>query len=102
MLKFCFAIFCLISLSAASQDSTYYKSAYAGGYLIVPQGESWEIDRVFVNDGEAYSIKISNANFDSTYNAGDTIRTPYYIAEMELLTKRDLVQYQIYYKKQKD
>ena len=102
MLKFCFIIFCLIGLNAAAQDSTYYKSAYAGGYLIVPQDESWEIDRAFVNDGDAYSIKISNSNFDTIYQAGDTIRAPYYIAEMELLSNKEMVQYQFYFKKQKD
>lgn len=93
------AIFCLIGLSSKAQDSTFYKSVYGGGYIIVPQNENWVIDRAFINDGDAYSIKISNSNFDSTYNAGDTIRTPYYIAEMELLFIQSMVQYQFYYKK---
>ena len=47
-------------MNSTAQDSTFYKSAYAGGYIIVSQDESWEIDRAFVNDGDAYSIKISN------------------------------------------
>ncbi len=98
MLKFCFVIFCLIVLNAAAQDSTYYKSAYGGGYIVVPENETWEIDRAFVNDGNAYSIQISNSNFDTIYNAGDTIHTPYYIAEMELLSDKQMVQYQFYFK----
>lgn len=98
MLKFCIVIFCLIGLNAAAQDSTFYKSAYGGGYLIVPENETWEIDRAFVNDGSAYSIQIANSNFDSIYNSGDTIQSPYYIAEMELLSNKEMVQYQIYFK----
>lgn len=97
-MKFCLIIFCLITVNTFAQDSTFYKSAYAGGYLVVPQNENWELDRVFVNDGEAYSIQISNTNFDVNYIAGDTIRTPYYIAEMELLNNRTMVQYQFYFK----
>ena len=93
------AIFCLVSLASQGQDSTFYKSAYAGGYIIVPQDESWEIDQAFVNGGDAYSIKISKSNFDSNYNAGDTIHTPYYIAEMELLSNKQMVQYQFYFRK---
>lgn len=98
MLKFCFVIFSLVSMNSTAQDSTFYKSAYAGGYIIVPQDESWEIDRAFVNGGDAYSIKISMSNFDSNYNAGDTIHIPYYIAEMELLSNKQMVQYQFYFK----
>ena len=87
----------LISFSSIGQDSTLYKSAYAGGYIVVPENENWEVDRVFVNDGDAYSIQISNSNFKESYHAGDTIRTPYYIAEMELLSNKEMVQYQFYF-----
>lgn len=93
------AIFCLVSLASQGQDSTFYKSVYGGGYIVVPENETWEIDRAFVNDGNAYSIQISNSNFDATYNAGDTIHTPYYIAEMELLSNKQMVQYQFYFRK---
>ncbi|MFT5859975.1 MAG: hypothetical protein ACI865_002082 [Flavobacteriaceae bacterium] len=98
MRTYCIAIFCLISLASQAQDSTFYKSAYGGGYIVVPENETWEIDRAFVNDGNAYSIQISNSNFDATYHAGDTIHTPYYIAEMELLSDKQMVQYQFYFK----
>lgn len=80
-------------------DSTFYKSSYAGGYIVIPEGETWELDRVFVTDGSAYSIQVSNSNFEkTTLNFDDTLKVPYYIAEMELLNNRDLVQYQFYFK----
>jgi hypothetical protein len=89
----------LLSYAAFGQDSTFYKSAYAGSHMIVPENETWEVDRVFVNGGDAYSIQVANTNFNETYHAGDTIRAPYYIAEIELLSKKDMVQYQFYFKK---
>jgi hypothetical protein len=98
MKTYVIAIFCLVSLASQAQDSTFYKSAYGGGYIVVPENETWEIDRAFVNDGNAYSIQISNSNFDTIYNSGDTIQAPYYIAEMELLSNKEMVQYQIYFK----
>ncbi len=89
-------ILCFLGSPVFGQDSTYFKSGYAGGYLVVPKGENWLLDRAFVNDGTAYSIKINNSNFQSSYSSGDTIRLPYYIAEMELLDKKEMVQYQLY------
>ncbi len=90
-------ILCFVAFAASAQE-TLYKSAYSGGYLVVPKSESWKIDRVFINDGAAYSIQVANSNFKKQYHSGDTIRAPYYIAEMELLSKNDLVQYQFYFK----
>lgn len=91
---------CILFLSrcALGQDSTFYKSAYAGSHMIVPQNEKWKLDRVFVNGGDAYSIQVANTNFNETYHSGDTIRAPYYIAEMELLSNKEMVQYQFYFK----
>ena len=89
----------LLSYSAFGQDSTFYKSTYAGSHMIVPENENWQLDRVFVNGGDAYSIQVANANFNETYHAGDTIRAPYYITEMELLSNKEMVQYQFYFKK---
>lgn len=93
----------IIAISAGfvvySQDTTaVFKSGYAGGYLVVPQDQSWNLDRVFVNDGEAYNIQISNSNFEKNYLPGDTIRLPYYVAEMELLSKQSMVNYQLYFR----
>lgn len=100
---FILAFFLSVSQISFCQDSTLYKSAYAGGYLVVPENETWELDRVFVNGGDAYSIQVSNSNFKQTaLHFGDTITTPYYIAEMELLDNRDMVQYQFYFKLIKD
>ena len=90
-------ILCFVAFAASAQE-TLYKSAYAGGHLVVPQTESWQLDRVFVNGGDAYSIQVANSNFNETYHAGDTIRAPYYIAEMELLSNKEMVQYQFYFK----
>lgn len=87
----------LLSYSAFGQDSTFYKSSYAGSHMIVPENENWQLDRVFVNGGDAYSIQVANTNFNETYHAGDTIRAPYYIAEMELLSNKEMVQYQFYF-----
>lgn len=89
----------VVSCAAFGQDSTFYKSTYAGSHMIVPENETWEVDRVFVNGGDAYSIQVANTNFNETYHAGDTIRAPYYIAEMELLSSKEMVQYQFYFKK---
>lgn len=101
MLKSAFILTLSLSLThiSFSQDSTLYKSAYAGGYLVVPENETWELDRVFVNGGDAYSIQVSNSNFKQTaFNYGDTLKVPYYIAEMELLSNKEMVQYQFYFK----
>ena len=89
----------LLSYSAFGQDSTFYKSTYAGSHMIVPENENWQLDRVFVNGGDAYSIQVANTNFNETYHSGDTIRAPYYIAEMELLSNKEMVQYQFYFRK---
>ena len=89
----------LLSYSAFGQDSTIYKSTYAGSHMIVPENENWQLYRVFVNGGDAYSIQVGNTNFNETYHAGDTIHAPYYIAEMELLSNKEMVQYQFYFKK---
>lgn len=91
-------IYILLTLSSYAQDSTFYKSAYAGGHLVVPVNENWLLDRVFVNGGDAYSIQVANTNFNLNYISGDTIRAPYYIAEMELLSNKEMVQYQFYFK----
>mgnify|MGYP000099944143 CR=1 FL=1 len=88
----------ILSFSTFGQDSTFYKSACGGGHIIVPQQEIWELDRVFVNGGDAYSIQVAKTNFNEIYHSGDTIRAPYYIAEMELLSNKEMVQYQFYFK----
>lgn len=88
-----------LSFCGFSQDSTLVKAVYAGGFLIVPENESWELDRVFINDGKGYNILIRNENFSPLYQAGDTIKAPYYLAEMELLNDKNMVQYQFSFKR---
>lgn len=92
---------CILFLSrcAFGQDSTFFKSAYAGSHIIIPQNEHWQLDRVFINGGDAYSIQVANTNFKEVYFSGDTITVPYYIAEMELLSNREMIQYQFYFRK---
>ena len=97
-MKLAFVYIALLSYSVFGQDSTFYKSTYAVSHLTVPENERWQLDKVFVNGGDAYSIRVANTNFNETYHAGDTIRAPYYIAEMELLSKKEMVQYQFYFK----
>jgi hypothetical protein len=97
-MKFGLVYIAFVSFSVFGQDATFYKSTYSGGYMVVPKSESWKIDRVFINDGDAYSIQVANSNFKKQYHSGDTVRAPYYIAEMELLSNKEMVQYQFYFK----
>ena len=98
-MKLAFVFIAFLSHSTFGQDSTFYKSAYAGSHLIVPENEHWKLDRVFINGGDAYSIQVANTNFKEVYYSGDTITAPYYIAEMELLSNKEMVQYQFYFRK---
>ena len=100
-MRFIVLLCAILSLSAAAlhaQDSTFVKMAYGGSYITVPQGESWGIERVFITGNDGYSIQVSNDNFDAKYSALDTIRVPHYIAEMEMLSARDMLQFKFYIK----
>ena len=88
----------LFAVCSHAQDSTFVKMAYGGSYITVPHGESWGIERVFITGNDGYSIQVSNDNFDSTYSALDTIRVPHYIAEMEMLSPGDMLQFKFYIK----
>ena len=83
--------------SSANAQTQVRKSGYGGGYLIVPENTTWKVDRAFVQDGDMYSIQIASKHFRESYLPGDTIRFPYYVAEMELLTKKDMVLYSLYF-----
>ena len=41
-----------------SQDTSFVKSAYGGSSITVPAGVTWQVDRVFVNNGTGYNIKL--------------------------------------------
>jgi hypothetical protein len=81
------------------QNSIVCKSAYAGGYIVFSENATWHLEKVFINSGDAFSIQVSNTNFKATYHSGDTLHVPFYIADMELLTTRDMVQYTFYFQK---
>jgi hypothetical protein len=85
-----------------SQDTSFVKSAYGGSSITVPAGVTWQVDRVFVNNGTGYNIQIRNANFKSSYSSGEKIFVPLYIAEMELLDKKEEVFYIFYITQRKE
>ena len=88
----------LSALTLHAQDSTFVKMAYGGSYITVPQGESWGIERVFITGNDGFSIQVSNTNFQASYSSSDTIRVPHYIAEMEMLSPGDMLQFKFYIK----
>ncbi len=92
-----FSFFLLILVGTTiAQDTSFVKSAYGGSSLTVPEGVSWAIEKALINSGDGYNILISNANFKPIYAPGEKIQTPYYMAEMELLDKKDGVFYILY------
>ncbi|MDB4678439.1 hypothetical protein OAE93_01785 [bacterium] len=95
-------IILVASLSLQAQDSTFVKVAYGGSYITVPQGESWDIERVFITGNDGFSIQVSNTNFQASYSISDTIRVPHYIAEMEMLSGGDMPQFKFYVKLKKN
>ncbi len=99
--KIPFILLCIICLqfkkSVGQINTTIVKRAYAGSYLCVPNGYVWEIEKAFINGGD-YNFKVNNSNFKNIYKSGDTIRFPYYISEMELLSEKSMVQYELYFK----
>lgn len=100
-MRFVVILYVAVSLNACAlhaQDSTFVKMAYGGSYITVPQGESWGIERVFITGNDGYSIQVSNNNFQSSYSSSDTIRVPHYIAEMEMLSPEDMLQFKFYIK----
>jgi hypothetical protein len=95
-----FVLFLSVGARIYAQDSTFVKTVYGGSRLNVPEGKIWHIDKVYISDGEDYAIKISSSHFKTTYKSKDTITLPYYIPEMEILTKKGTLLYKIYYKEQ--
>lgn len=100
-MRFIVILYVTVSLNAFAlhaQDSTFVKMAYGGSYIAVPQGESWGIERVFITGNDGFSIQVSNDNFAAEYSALDTIQVPHYIAEMEMLSPEDMLQFKFYIK----
>jgi hypothetical protein len=73
-----------------------FKVAIAGSFLVVPASKSWQIDKVFFSTDNGYTIQINKNILKPVYHAGDTIRLPYYVAEMELAGKVNPAQYTLY------
>lgn len=96
------ALFLGILMKGFSQDTTLIRSCYGGGSITVPEGFSWVIEKAYINSGDGYNILVSNANFKPLYRSGEKLQTPYYIAEMELLDKKDGVFYIFYLRQRKD
>ncbi len=78
-------------------DTTFIKSYYSGSSVKVPESKIWVIDKVFISGGDGYNFKVSNSNFKPSYKAGETISFPYYIAEMELITDKNMISYLVYF-----
>ena len=87
---------------AFAQDTTLVKSCYGGGSLTVPNGVTWVIEKAYINSGDGYNILVSNSNFKKIYRGGEKLQTPYYMAEMELLDKKDGVFYIFYLRQSKE
>ena len=85
-LRFSILISLTVFLGQAKSQTDIKKCAVAGSYISVPADKKWEINRSFINDG-MYNVLINKSNFLKFYQSNDTIRFPYYIAEMEMLTK---------------
>jgi hypothetical protein len=96
MLRFILIPITLIALSCQLDPKPVLKIVYAGSYLVVPEGKTWTVDRAFISEGGMYSILIQKSTFPNAYKGGDTIRIPYYIAEMELLNNQSMVQFQLH------
>ena len=71
------------------------KIVYAGSYLVVPSGKTWQIERLFLSVDNGYNILVDKNNLKPIYSAGDTILLPYYIVEMELLGKDNSPKYHL-------
>jgi hypothetical protein len=79
-----------------SQDTSFVKVYYAGSSAQVPEGKIWQVEKVFVSNGDGYNILVSNDNFKGEYNGGTKIQIPYYISEMELLSSGSMMSYTVY------
>lgn len=97
--------FCILFLWMGlgyGQDTSIVKTVYGGSSITVPSGVTWQIERAFVNDGTGYNLQIRNANFKSSYTSEEKIFVPLYIAEMELLDKKDGIYYILYIHQRKE
>jgi len=102
MRTLCVFVVLIFSKLAFAHDTTLVKSCYGGGSLTVPNGVTWVIEKAYINSGDGYNILVSNSNFKKIYRGGEKLQTPYYMAEMELLDKKDGVFYIFYLRQSKE
>ena len=96
MFRFLLIPLSILALSCQLDPKPILKIVYAGSYVVVPEGKTWYIERAFISEGGMYNILIQKNTFSDAYTSGDTIRLPYYIAEMELLNNQSMVQFQLH------
>jgi len=102
MKELCVFILLMSSSLAFAQDTTLVKSCYGGGSLTVPKGVTWVVEKAYINSGDGYNIMVSNSNFKKIYGSEEKLQTPYYMAEMELLDKKDGVFFIFYLRQSKE
>ena len=98
MKKYLLIVFLASLTTLYAQDSTFVTTVYAGSKLEVPKGKTWAIEQAFINAGDGYNIKINNANFKNRYNEKEPIIVPSYTAEMELLSDKNTIWFQLHIK----
>ncbi len=91
-----FLFFLILCCHSWAQDTTFVKSFYGGSTAKVPPNKVWKIEKAYISANDGYNILISQKNFKESYNAEEAISFPYYIAEMELLSKKESVAYLVY------
>lgn len=98
-MKKCLLIVFMTSLSTLNaQDSTFVKTVYAGSSLEVPNGKIWMVESAFINSGDGYNIKVSTYNFKEAYTQNKRIIAPMFVTEMELLSNKNAIWFQLYIK----
>ena len=73
-----------------------FKVVIAGSYILVPPAKNWSVEKLFISTDNGFNIQINKDILKPIYHAGDTIRLPYYVAEMELAGKVNPAQYTLY------
>jgi hypothetical protein len=90
----------VLNLKAMDSDSSFVKSFYGGSSITIPEGKSWKINKAFISANDGYNIQINLNNFKNEYKGGEKLSIPYYIAEMELLSKKEMMVYFLYIKEE--
>jgi hypothetical protein len=88
-------IYFLLPIFLSAQDTSFCKEYYSGSKARVPNGKLWFIEKVCISNGDGFNIIISKTNFKESYLEGELISFPYYLPEMELLSKLGSVSYLI-------